>query len=203
MSRLISDYLKFGGVIEMKHRIAFLGSKSTGFEVLKNIYKNGSRDDFLVIHPDDRKDKRSCLNKFESFIQNHDRIILETASSMEKARTILSDYKMDICFVSGWYWLLTESDLKLSPQGYYGIHPSLLPKYRGNAPLVWQIINGESEIGASLFQFQSGMDDGDVYHHWTFPLKDSDSIADVILRFNKIMAMDIGPLSRKIINETL
>ena len=44
--------------------------------------------------------------------------------------------------------------------GVWGIHNSLLPKYRGGSPLVWQLINSEKVVGSSFFKFTSGMDDG-------------------------------------------
>ena len=73
-----------------------------------------------------------------------------------------------------------EPDLLASaPGGFVGIHPSLLPRYRGGAPLVWAIINGESGSGVSLFHFHTGMDDGDIIGQKSFPIKQDDTIAEV------------------------
>jgi methionyl-tRNA formyltransferase len=48
------------------------------------------------------------------------------------------------------------------PLGLWGIHNSLLPKYRGGAPLVWSIMNGDASVGSTLFQIDEGIDSGPV-----------------------------------------
>ena len=62
--------------------------------------------------------------------------------------------------VVGWYHLLPKSILDIAP--VYGLHASLLPDYSGGAPLVWAIINGETNTGITLFQMKPGVDNGPV-----------------------------------------
>jgi methionyl-tRNA formyltransferase len=64
--------------------------------------------------------------------------------------------------------------------GWIGIHNSLLPRYRGGSPLVWQILNGETEAGFSLFQFTPGMDDGPIWAQGSVPIESGDQIGDVL-----------------------
>ena len=62
--------------------------------------------------------------------------------------------------VCGYYRVLSAKLLENVTLGVWGIHNSLLPKYRGGSPLVWQLINREKVIGSSFFKFSNGMDDG-------------------------------------------
>ena len=64
--------------------------------------------------------------------------------------------------VIGFYRILPTELLDSVPHGVYGIHNSLLPKYRGGAPLVWQLINSEIEVGSTFFKFSKGIDDGPI-----------------------------------------
>jgi methionyl-tRNA formyltransferase len=66
--------------------------------------------------------------------------------------------------VCGWYWLLDAETVSVAPMGFYGVHTSLLPEYRGGSPLIWSIINGDAEVGATVFRLASGVDDGEILH---------------------------------------
>jgi methionyl-tRNA formyltransferase len=68
---------------------------------------------------------------------------------------------------------------ELAPKGCVGIHASLLPKYRGGAPINWAIINGEKMSGVSLFYLGDGVDNGDIISKKRFPISDTDSCREV------------------------
>ena len=93
--------------------------------------------------------------------------------------------KPDLIIVIGWYYMIPDSIMKLPPKGVIGIHASLLPKYRGNAPLVWAIINGEKQTGVSLFYFDEGIDTGDIIAQSKFEIGESDTIKEVLEKTKK------------------
>jgi len=74
----------------------------------------------------------------------------------------LSDYKPDIFVVVAFGHILSESLLKVARLGAINIHASLLPKYRGPAPIQWAIINGEKKTGVTTMLLDKGMDTGDI-----------------------------------------
>lgn len=84
--------------------------------------------------------------------------------------------------VVGWYRIIPETVLSVPARGFVGIHASLLPQYRGGAPLVWAMINGETETGATLFRFDAGMDSGDVIGQERFSIDAADTIAEVVAK---------------------
>ena len=65
-------------------------------------------------------------------------------------------------------------------EGVWGIHASLLPNYAGGAPLVWAIINGETQTGVTLFRMDSGVDDGDIIYQRKLSIDEKDTIKTMI-----------------------
>lgn len=90
--------------------------------------------------------------------------------------------KPDIILVAGWYYMVTRTLRESAPKGAVGLHGSLLPKYRGGAPLVWTIIHGEKEGGLSLFYLEDGVDTGDVIGQERFPIESHETIADAMVK---------------------
>jgi methionyl-tRNA formyltransferase len=101
----------------------------------------------------------------------------------------------DIILVLGWYFMVPKKIRNLSKNGAWGIHASLLPRYAGNAPLVWAMINGEKETGVTLFKLDDGVDDGDIITQKALPIEFSDTINEVYEKATK--------LSKKILVEAI
>jgi methionyl-tRNA formyltransferase len=148
-------------------RKAFLASKALGLRLLQSIELDGA----LILHPDDRQDNRSVWPEFEA-------LGARMVSSRSEADDALRAFRPDIVFVCGWYWLIPDDVLALADRGFYGIHNSLLPQYRGGAPLVWAIINGEREVGSTLFRLEGGVDDGAIAHQVRIEIDRRETIAD-------------------------
>lgn len=90
---------------------------------------------------------------------------------------LLKKWRPELVLVLGWYQIIPPEILAMAPLGFVGIHASLLPKYRGMAPVNWAIINGETETGISLFYLAKGVDDGDIIDQKKIPIADSDTCA--------------------------
>lgn len=88
--------------------------------------------------------------------------------------------KPDLILVAGWYYMVSRELRNVAPKGAIGLHGSLLPKYRGGAPLVWAMINGEKETGVTLFYLEDGVDEGDILGQEAFSLAETDTIADAL-----------------------
>lgn len=91
----------------------------------------------------------------------------------------LNRWSPDLLLVLGWYYMIPKKVRDVARYGCMGIHASLLPKYRGGAPIPWVIINGEKETGVSLFCLEDGVDSGDIVAQVRFPITESDTCATV------------------------
>ena len=160
-------------------KIAFLGSKAFGLAVLKSLYGSSENECWRIIHPPDADDGRSILEDFTNFTRQHDLDLL-TPSSQVDADEMIRAYRPDVVLVCGWYWLIGPQILQLPHFGIFGIHNSLLPRYRGGSPLVWSILNGDKVVGTTVFQLTTGMDDGPIIEQVEVPLEQDDDIGDAL-----------------------
>jgi len=74
----------------------------------------------------------------------------------------LAAYGADVAVVVAFGQILPQTVLDAPARGSINIHASLLPKYRGAAPIQWAIVRGETETGITTFRMDAGMDTGDV-----------------------------------------
>lgn len=76
---------------------------------------------------------------------------------------LIASVNADVALVIAYGRILTKAVLDAPRRGCMNLHASLLPKYRGAAPITWSIVNGETETGISLMQMDEGMDTGPVF----------------------------------------
>lgn len=74
----------------------------------------------------------------------------------------LAEYRADVAVVAAFGQILPKAVLDVPTRGSINVHGSLLPRYRGAAPIAWAIIRGETETGITTFQMDPGMDTGDM-----------------------------------------
>ncbi len=82
----------------------------------------------------------------------------------------LMEIEPDLVIMSCFPWRITEALLSIPAQGWWNLHPSLLPRYRGPTPLFWQVRAGEEQTGVSLHQVVAEMDAGAILGQQTVSL---------------------------------
>ncbi|MNI59731.1 Methionyl-tRNA formyltransferase [compost metagenome] len=87
----------------------------------------------------------------------------------------LAAYAPDLIVTAAYGQILPKSVLELPKNGCVNVHGSLLPKYRGGAPIQRCIINGESETGVTLMYMAEGLDTGDMISRVVVPIEDEDN----------------------------
>lgn len=87
-----------------------------------------------------------------------------------EVREELARLNPDVIVVAAYGKILPVEILNLPPLGCINIHASLLPRYRGAAPIHWAIMNGEKETGITIMQMDEGMDTGDILAMESIPL---------------------------------
>ena len=87
---------------------------------------------------------------------------LRKGEDAEEAMNILKDIAPDLIVVTAYGQILPKEILELPKHGCINIHASLLPKYRGAAPINWVILNGETKTGVTSMQMSEGLDTGDM-----------------------------------------
>jgi methionyl-tRNA formyltransferase len=158
--------------------VVFLGSKALGLDVLRAASDVADVTGVLALQDD--ADARSVFADFES-AGGASGVPFRAVGSTADVRAALQEWRPSVVVVSGWYRMLPVGEFNPATR-FYGLHGSLLPKYRGNAPLVWQVLNGEDHAGVSLFELVDGVDEGDIVGQQSFPIGSDDTIADVLSR---------------------
>ena len=87
----------------------------------------------------------------------------------------LKKYKAEVMVVVAFGQILPQSVLELTPYGCINVHASLLPKYRGAAPIQWAILEGEKETGVTTMQMDAGLDTGDMILQKALPLSEGET----------------------------
>ena len=91
----------------------------------------------------------------------------------------ISSLKADIFIVIAFGQIIPKAILDLPDKGTINLHASLLPKYRGPAPIQWAIINGEKETGVTTMRLDEGMDTGDILLSSTIDISPADTSASL------------------------
>jgi methionyl-tRNA formyltransferase len=165
-----------------------MGSKAGGLALCKLLCEQPELPTpALVLCPDDSADARSCWPDFETACAGYG-VPLRRVGDVEETVAALGATQPEIVIVHGWYRLIPLE--RCPSMQFFGFHYSPLPAYRGNAPLVWQILRGERRLGVSFFRFGAGIDDGDIVEQRLFHLGGDETVADA-LRYAEAACLDI------------
>jgi methionyl-tRNA formyltransferase len=99
---------------------------------------------------------------------------LRDATFLDSLRALRADLQIVVAFR-----MLPEIVWNMPPLGTVNLHGSLLPQYRGAAPINWAVINGETETGVTTFKLQQEIDTGSILLQESFPIADTDTAGDV------------------------
>ena len=94
----------------------------------------------------------------------------------------------DVAVVVAYGRILPASVLAATRLGFVNVHASLLPKYRGAAPIEWAIVNGETETGITLMLLDEGMDTGDMLHAVKTPIGADETAGELAARLSSLGA---------------
>ena len=146
-------------------RILFMGTPDFAVFSLRRLVEDGHEICGVLTQPDKPKNrghkltptpvKEYALTKKLAVYQP---VTLRNAQSLELVRSL----EPELIVVAAYGKLLPEEILSVPPRGSINVHSSLLPKYRGAAPINWAVLNGEAETGVSIMYMAKELDAGDV-----------------------------------------
>ena len=165
-----------------KYSIIFMGTPGFAVPALQALVQNGYDVALVVTRPDRPKGRGRQLAappvKAKAAELNLDIVqpsTLKDERFIDQIRHIQPDFLVVIAFGH----ILAEKILQVPKFGAINIHASLLPKYRGPAPIQWAIIHGERQTGVTTMLMDKGLDTGDVLLSRTEPIFVEDTSADL------------------------
>lgn len=145
--------------------IVFMGTPDFAVSALEAIIEAGHRVKAVVTQPDKPKGrgKEIQMTPVKECAAAHGIPVFQPIRVKDaEAVETLRKYNADIFVVAAFGQILSEEILNMPKYGCVNIHASLLPKYRGSAPIQWAIINGETVSGVTIMQMDKGIDTGDM-----------------------------------------
>jgi methionyl-tRNA formyltransferase len=109
---------------------------------------------------------------------------LKNSDFLEELRTYEADLQVVVAFR-----MLPEVVWNMPPRGTFNLHASLLPQYRGAAPINWAIINGESQTGVTTFLIEHEIDTGKIIFQETEPIHPADTVGTL---YERLMQLGAG-----------
>lgn len=159
--------------MQNKYKIIFMGTPEFAKQSLEMLCKNEYTPIAVFTKPDKINGRNGKITfspvKLYSLEQNIP-IHQPTTLKDESQYKLISEYKPDIIVVIAYGKILPENILRIPKYGAINVHASLLPKYRGAAPIQRAIINGETKTGITIMKLDKGMDTGDIISQKEIPI---------------------------------
>lgn len=154
-----------------------------------------------IVTFDDSDDTRSELTGLLALGERFG-IPVHVARDRRHAESLVVASHADLCIVLNWYWLLGPACVASVRHGALGVHMSPLPRYRGSSPVVWQLINGESEVGFSVFTLSAGMDEGNLWAQGNVTVGPEDQVGEVLARLESAVGAAFDTLYPALLSGT-
>src|SRR6187401_1643934 len=171
-------------------RIVFMGTPEFAVASLDALVKAKCNIVGVITAPDKpagrgMKTTESAVKKYA--VRHHLKVLqpekLKNLQFLEELRSLNADLQIVVAFR-----MLPESVWNMPPLGTINLHGSILPQYRGAAPINWAVINVEKETGVTTFKLKHEIDTGDILIQESFPIDENETAGDVHDRMKEIGA---------------
>jgi methionyl-tRNA formyltransferase len=153
-------------------RVAFIGSTKRGYLTLKALLEDGANVAGVVSLAQHAHETERYEQNFSELAARHNIPCVQTQWMKDRdyAALLAGEWQADAAFVVGCRVLIPPAVYEAPRLGSLAVHDSLLPEYRGFAPLNWAILNGEDHTGVTLFYLSEAMDEGDIVLQQRVPI---------------------------------
>lgn len=167
-------------------RIALLCATKRGYRFAKLLFQLGRDYEFTVFSFRETAWEPPFLDDMRDLTRAHRHQFIEARNV---ARPSLNEFWrqniVDLILMVSWRYIVPPEIYRRAKRGSFVFHDSLLPRYRGFAPTVWAMINGETETGVTLFHTADEVDAGDIVDQRSIPIAEHDTIACVMERLTQ------------------
>lgn len=159
-------------------RIVFFGTPSFAIPTLKSLLQGPDELVAVVTQPDREKGRgrKVIPSPVKELALQHGITPLQPGKVKEEAfQEHIRALQPELIVVVAYGQILPKSILKIPQYGAVNVHASLLPQYRGAAPIVWAILKGEKTTGVTTMLMDEGMDTGDILLQEEIPIEEADT----------------------------
>lgn len=167
-------------------KVIFMGTPSFGAKALKYLIEN-TNVVLVVTQPDKevgrKRELTPCIIKKIALENN---IEVHQPSKLKEDFKKIEELKPDIIITAAYGQILKPEVLDIPKFGCINLHGSILPKYRGAAPIQWALIDGEDETGVTLMYMDKGMDTGDIIDVKKIKISDEDNFSTLYEKLSEV-----------------
>ena len=172
-----------------------MGTPMFAVPILKSLYQNGYPISCVYTQPPQKSKRGQKINKSPiQLISETLNIEFRTPNSLKENLDELEYFKSleaDLAIVVAYGQIIPKSYLNLTKKGFINIHASILPKWRGAAPIQRAIMSLDQETGISIMKIQEQLDAGPVCNNYKIKLENSLNANDVAEKLSSIAAKKI------------
>ena len=163
----------------MPKRIIFMGTPMFSVPILKSLYQNGYPVTCVYTQPPQRSKRGQKVNKSPiqgiSETLNIEFRAPETLKDNQEEYEFIKNHEADLAVVVAYGQIIPKNILSLTKKGFINIHASLLPKWRGAAPIQRSIMNLDKETGISMMRINEELDTGAVSNQYKLEIGDENA----------------------------
>jgi len=179
----------------MLKKIVFMGTPFFAVPILKSLYQNGYSVSVVYTQPPQKSQRGQKINKSPiQGISETLKIEHRTPSSLKnniEEYNYLKELDADIAIVVAYGQIIPKEYLSLVKKGFINIHASLLPKWRGAAPIQRSIMNLEKETGVSIMKIREKLDTGPICNSYKIEIMTDDNAETISEKLSTIAAEKI------------
>ena len=127
-------------------------------------------------------------------------INIQKPENNDELKKIIESIKPEVVITIAYGRIIPHELLEIPKYGWINVHFSLLPRWRGAAPVQWAILNGDKQTGITVFKLDKGMDTGPVYLEQATPINDDENSDGLLKRLSQI-GSDLAIKSLELISE--
>jgi len=178
----------------MNKKIVFMGTPSLSVQVLKSIYQNGYEIEAVYTQPPISSHRGQKVNKSPVHIISEIlNLPVRTPVSLdnEEEKIFLKNKNVSLGIVVAYGQILKKDFLNIPKYGWINIHYSLIPKYRGAAPIQRAIMNNESSTGISIMKMVEKLDSGPICNQYKTDILDNENSEELSNRLSTMASEKI------------
>lgn len=164
-------------------RIVFMGTPDFAVGSLQALSDSGKHEIAAVVTQPDRpkgRGNKMLMTPVKEYAHSKNYVVYQPQKvKTEEFVNILHQLQPELIVVAAFGQFLSKEILDLPKYGCINVHASLLPKYRGAAPIQYAIINGEKESGVTIMQMDIGMDTGAMLSKVTVPINENTTMGEL------------------------
>ena len=160
----------------MSQKIVFMGTSNFAVPILKSLYQIGYPISVVYTHPHKKSKRGQKLNKSQiNLFSENISLDVRTPQSLKnnnEEESYLTELKPDIIIVVSYGQIIPKNLLTIPKYGFLNVHASLLPKWRGAAPIQRSIMNLDRETGISIMRINENLDEGPVCNQYSLNISE-------------------------------